>query len=95
MPTLSEGLVTVTVPAGSASGTRLRLRGKGIINRKTNEPCDLYAILQIVVPKNLDDRSRELLEEFAELRPEDPRKGRCQVINRMLTMCNWLRSSCS
>ena len=95
VPTLSEGLVTVTVPAGSASGTRLRLRGKGIINRKTNEPGDLYAILQIVVPKNLDDRSRELLEEFAELRPEDPRKGRCQVINIMLTMCNWLRSSCS
>ncbi|MDA0809095.1 MAG: DnaJ domain-containing protein [Planctomycetota bacterium] len=76
VPTLSEGLVTVTVPAGSASGTRLRLRGKGIINRKTNEPGDLYAILQIVVPKNLDDRSRELLEEFAELHPEDLREDR-------------------
>ena len=76
VPTLSEGLVTVTVPAGSASGTRLRLRGKGIINRKTNEPGDLYAILQIVVPKNLDDRSRELLEEFAKLHPEDPREDR-------------------
>lgn len=76
VPTLSEGLVTVTVPAGSASGTRLRLRGKGIINRKTNEPGDLFAILQIVVPKVLDDRSRELLEEFAELHPEDPREDR-------------------
>jgi DnaJ-class molecular chaperone len=76
VPTLSEGLVTVTVPAGSASGTRLRLRGKGIINRKTNEPGDLYAILQIVVPKELDDRSRELLEEFAELHPEDLREDR-------------------
>jgi curved DNA-binding protein len=76
VPTLSEGLVTVTVPAGSASGTRLRLRGKGIINRKTNEPGDLYAILQIVVPKNLDDRSRELLEEFAKLHPENLREDR-------------------
>lgn len=76
VPTLSEGLITVTVPAGSASGTRLRLRGKGIINRKTNEPGDLYAILQIVVPKELDDRSRELLEEFAELHPEDLREDR-------------------
>ena len=76
VPTLSEGLVTVTVPPGSASGTRLRLRGKGIINRKTNEPGDLYAILQIVVPKELDDRSRELLEEFAELHPEDLREDR-------------------
>ena len=76
VPTLSEGLITVTVPAGSASGTRLRLRGKGIINRKTNEPGDLYAILQIVVPKSLDERSRALLEEFAELHPEDPRDGR-------------------
>jgi DnaJ-class molecular chaperone len=76
VPTLSEGLVTVTVPPGSASGTRLRLRGKGIINRKTNEPGDLYAIIQIVVPKELDDRSRELLEEFAELHPEDLREDR-------------------
>lgn len=76
VPTLSEGLVTVTVPAGSASGTRLRLRGKGIINRKTNEPGDLYAILQIVVPKNLDDRSRELLEEFAKRHPENLREDR-------------------
>jgi curved DNA-binding protein len=76
VPTLSEGLVTVTVPAGSASGTRLRLRGKGIVNRKTSEPGDLYAILQIVVPKELDDRSRELLEEFAELHPEDLREDR-------------------
>lgn len=76
VPTLSEGLITVTVPAGSASGTRLRLRGKGIINRKTNEPGDLYAIIQIVVPKELDDRSRELLEEFAELHPEDLRQDR-------------------
>ena len=76
VPTLSEGLVTVTVPAGSASGTRLRLRGKGIVNRKSNAPGDLYAILQIVVPKELDDRSRELLEEFAELHPEDLREDR-------------------
>lgn len=76
VPTLNEGLVTVTVPAGSASGTRLRLRGKGIINRKTNEPGDLYAILQIVVPKELDDRSRELLEEFAQLHPENLREHR-------------------
>ena len=64
------------MPAGSASGTRLRLRGKGIINRKTNQPGDLYAILQIVVPKELDDRSRELLQEFAELHPENLRENR-------------------
>ena len=76
VPTLSEGLVTVTVPPGSASGTRLRLRGKGIVNRKSNAPGDLYAILQIVVPKELDDRSRKLLEEFAELHPEDLREDR-------------------
>lgn len=76
VPTLNEGLVTVTVPAGSASGTRLRLRGKGIINRKTNQPGDLYAILQIVAPKELDDRSRELLQEFAELHPENLRENR-------------------
>ncbi len=74
VPTLTEGMVSVSVPPGSSSGTRLRLRGKGVPDRKTNERGDLFAVLKIVVPKELDDRSRDLLSDFAELNTECPRR---------------------
>lgn len=49
IPTL-EGRATVTVPPGTSSGTRLRLRGKGIAKPGSGGRGDLYATLQIHVP---------------------------------------------
>lgn len=73
VPTISDGIVNVTVPPGAASGTKLRLRGKGVVDQKTKQAGDLFAVLKIIAPKELDDRSRELLTEFAALNPTDPR----------------------
>lgn len=73
VPTLSEGRVSVTVPAGASSGTKLRLREKGVVDPKTKQRGDLFAVLKIIVPKDLDDESRRLLQEFAERNPNDPR----------------------
>jgi curved DNA-binding protein len=67
VPTIEGGTATVTVPAGASSGAKLRLRGLGIAGG------DLFAVLKIVVPKKIDDRSRELMEEFAKLNPQSPR----------------------
>jgi DnaJ-class molecular chaperone len=61
------GRVRLAIPAGTSSGKRLRLREKGAGG------ADLYVVLQIVVPKSLDDESRALIERFAELNPDDPR----------------------
>jgi len=61
------GKVRLSIPPGSSGGKRLRLRGRG----RAGE--DHYVTLQIVVPKNLDDESRELVERFAALNPLDPR----------------------
>jgi len=63
----AHGPVRLSVPPGSSGGTRLRLRGKGVGGR------DLYVQLRIMVPRSLDDESRELIERFAALNPEDPR----------------------
>jgi len=71
VPTL-EGRVALTVPAGSSSGRRLRLRGKGIAPLRS-DPGDQFVVIQIVTPDSLDDRSREILEEFDRLNPLDPR----------------------
>ncbi len=73
VPTLSEGRISVTVPAGASSGTKLRLREKGVVDPKTGQRGDLFAVLKIIVPKDLDDESRQLLEQFADRNPDDPR----------------------
>jgi len=74
VPTLTEGLVTMTLPPGTSSGAKLRLKGKGIVNPKTHVHGDQYVIIKVIVPKHLDERSQQLLREFAELNPQTPRE---------------------
>ena len=75
VPTLTEGPVVVTVPAGTSSGTKLRLRGKGVPDQKTGQRGDQFVIVKIVVPKQMDDQSRRLFEELAEVDTHQPRDG--------------------
>jgi len=63
-----KGKVHLSVPPGSSSGTRLRLKGRGM------RGGDIYVVLRIVVPGSLDEESRALIERFAELNPVDPRE---------------------
>jgi curved DNA-binding protein len=65
-----DGTAQVKVPAGSSSGRRLRLRGQGMAGGH------LYAVVQIHVPKRLNDRERELFEQLAEVSDFDPRRSR-------------------
>ena len=69
VPTLDGAKLTVKVPAGTSSGGRLRLRGKGI------KGGDQYVELKIVAPSAIDDKSRQLMEEFARANPQHPRSG--------------------
>jgi curved DNA-binding protein len=67
------GPATVQVPPGTSSGRRLRLKGRGLPNPK-GKPGDLYAEVQIKVPKTLSARERELFEELARVSDFDPRR---------------------
>jgi DnaJ-class molecular chaperone len=69
VPTLDGAKLSVKIPPGASSGTRLRLRGKGIAGG------DQYIQVKVVVPAPKDQRSRELIEEFARLNPQHPRSG--------------------
>jgi DnaJ-class molecular chaperone len=69
VPTLDGTRLSVKVPPGTSSGARLRLRGKGIAGG------DQYIETKVVVPAPADERSRELIEEFARLNPQAPRAG--------------------
>ncbi|GAA5161997.1 MULTISPECIES: molecular chaperone DnaJ [Amycolatopsis] len=63
VPTL-EGKVSVKVPAGTASGRVLRVRGKGI-QRRDGAQGDLLVTLQVAVPSRLDGAEKQALEAFA------------------------------
>ncbi len=68
VPTL-EGRATIKIPAGTRGGQRFRLKGRGVAARAGHPAGHLYAVVQIVTPKELDARSVELLEEFQRLNP--------------------------
>jgi len=63
------------VPPGTDSGARLRMRGKGIPGVGSLPAGDLYAVIQIRVPRNLDDEGRQAVERLKPYEPAEPRKG--------------------
>jgi curved DNA-binding protein len=63
------GAVNLKVPAGTSSGQKLRLAGRGL-PRPRGAAGDLFAVAQIVVPAQLSERERELYEELRQLHTE-------------------------
>jgi DnaJ-class molecular chaperone len=70
VPTL-DGKVTLTIPPGSSSGSKLRVKGQGI--ERGTEKGDQYVTLKIVVPKGLDDEDKAVVEKLASKHPVDAR----------------------
>jgi curved DNA-binding protein len=68
-----HGTITLKVPAGTSSGTRLRAKGQGI-KTAAGESGDLYAEISIVIPKHLDEESAALVQRLdAHLAQPNPR----------------------
>ena len=63
IPTL-YGNVKLTIPAGSESGEKHRLKGKGIENLRTGEKGNMYVILRIITPKKLSRDQKKLFEQL-------------------------------
>lgn len=63
-----RGTITMTIPSGSSSGRRLRLKGQGV-GQRDGSAGDLFVVLQIQLPESLDEESKQLMEEFAERNP--------------------------
>lgn len=73
LPTL-EGRATLSIPAGTQGGQRIRLRGKGLPARGSMEAGDLFAKVQISIPTNLSARERELFQSLAAHSKFNPRQ---------------------
>lgn len=63
VPTLDGLPVTVRIPAGTANGSKLRVRGKGSV-RRDGTKGDLLLTLEVQVPHELTDEQKEKLQEF-------------------------------
>jgi curved DNA-binding protein len=63
IPTI-DGPTLLTVPPGTSSGQKLRLRGKGVPDPKTRERGDQYAVIKIVVPKQTPAGIDEMLDKL-------------------------------
>ncbi|MGH3856613.1 MAG: molecular chaperone DnaJ [Pseudonocardiaceae bacterium] len=69
----SDGTVKLRVPAGTANGRTLRVRGKGIAGRH-GRTGDLLVTLQVAVPTKLERGAKEALEAYAQATAgENPR----------------------
>ncbi|MDP9068744.1 MAG: DnaJ domain-containing protein [Actinomycetota bacterium] len=80
VPTL-DGVVTVKVPPGTPNGKTLRVRGRGG-PRSAGGKGDLLVKIQVQVPSRLNRREKELLEQFAEVHEESPRRHLEDQINQ-------------
>jgi DnaJ-class molecular chaperone len=76
VPTVT-GPVTMTIPAGSDTGTRLRLRGKGIHRRRRGAETigDEYVTLKVMIGASGDPELAEFIKRWAEEHPTDPRRA--------------------
>lgn len=74
VPTIN-GKARLKIPAGTQSGQKFRLRGKGAPSPKRKKRGDQLVEVAVVLPEIHDERSKELLREFATLHPENPRSG--------------------
>jgi DnaJ-class molecular chaperone len=67
-----HGTITLKVPPGTSSGARLRAKGQGI-KKADGSVGDLYAEIVIVIPKQIDDESAELIRQLDAHLAHDPR----------------------
>lgn len=77
-----ETSVQVNVPAGTQSGTRIAIDGKGVPRLRGTGRGQLGVTLLVQTPTKVDDKQRELLRQLAELRDETRPEGRVEKQGR-------------
>ncbi len=71
---LPDGSIKLSVPPGSQSGGKLRVRGRGLPKRG-GDRGDVLAELRVVVPTQLSDSEREIFEKLASVSRFNPRSA--------------------
>jgi curved DNA-binding protein len=74
VPTLHDR-VSVTIPAGTNNGQRLRVRGRGLVDGRSGTKGDLFVVINLVVPQQVTDEERELWKSLGRVSRFDPRES--------------------
>src|SRR5687768_12914064 len=72
--TAPDGPARLRVPPGTQSGQRFRLRERGAPSKRDGRRGDLVVEVRLMLPKVLDERSKELLREFGRINGENVRE---------------------
>ena len=81
LPTVEGESVTIRVPAGTRSGKKFRVRGKGVTTGKGTG--DLVATVEVVVPAQVDDATRAAVEAYAAAAVGSPRDALRETVERV------------
>ena len=71
IPTIEGKEVEFKVSPGTQSGTVFKLKGQGMNSVRHSARGNLYVTVTVVVPKKLNSKQKELLNEFAEVSGEE------------------------
>jgi molecular chaperone DnaJ len=72
VPTI-DGRALLKIPQGTKNGQKFRLREKGVANSRTSVRGDAIVEVSVEAPDPRDERTRDLLRQYAETQPGDPR----------------------
>lgn len=70
IPTL-YGNIKLTIPAGTDSGDKQRIKGKGIDNKNSRNKGNMYVIMKVITPKKLSRDQKKLIEALNKTDLED------------------------
>jgi curved DNA-binding protein len=74
IPSLDGDKIKMRIPAGTTNGQQLRLRGRGLPKGKSGERGNLYAVVNIVLPTDVNEEEHALWEKLAKTSSFHPRQ---------------------
>jgi molecular chaperone DnaJ len=92
VPAIDGGKGRVKVPAGTQTGRRFRLSGKGMPVLRSKQMGDMYVQVTVETPQNLSKRQRELLAEFDKLSSEETQPESAGFFSRVRDFLDGLRA---
>lgn len=86
IPTLDGAPQKLSIPAGTQSGTMMKIRGKGLPDVRGYGKGDLYVQVMVWIPKKVSRENKELLETLAKSEDFDPAKGDRSFFDKLKDM---------
>ena len=65
VPTIEDKQLSLKIPPGTKSGTKMRLSGHGLPDMKNNKKGDLYVRVQVKIPQHLNEEQKKLVDKLA------------------------------